>query len=1038
MSQNKHCHPLEYAGSSQIERLVAALQPGYFQLDERSLQDLIVAASQYAQALRFFDHNDQHPEGVYWDRFWEVELLTYLAVVAAKDTDELRKKYEEADLAFTKKTNEKNSAKKGVKSTESPLATYLPLIELLRQLAWSIEDTYQKLSRVGHPLQIRLLNSIRRDNCCDTDELESALRKLIKYHKAATSSKEPLSYTRYEAFFSDDRRWGLRNRTDFEAIVPDTQITQEVLREIFIIYYDAWLLLKKEAKEAFDVELARAELPEDVEERVMEPHVALFIAFLRLFRHAQDSLNELSEKHLDYYYDQALGFCRRPETPDEVWLILKLARDVDHFLLQKGEAFLAGNDKNGAQLIFEAIEDWVLRQATVADIRNTYIDPECGKINANPDVAKAYENGVEKPNESALHWRSMGDDNQLPDGQFGWAIASPQLILREGKRVIDLKMKVVTHPVPDLSWIAQQNLFGVWLSAREDWVRLAHSPDRITDPDTMPDLPQGAFNIFFTDDVLHFRIVLERDDPAIEALGEDAAALAGFNTPWPMLKIIVNPQRVADCPPNSPVPTTVEIYEILRTLCIGEIRIAVKASGIRENLIVQNDQGLFDGAQKVFPFGPTPEVGNKFFLGSTEVFQKALTCLKVCFDWIAPPDDFAEHYKAYSSIKKNNNQVVNAPNPYLKIDFIDRADVPIPKQLTRFGKRGADDQLGGMVTDMNGNPLEAIRVVLLDANNSDKASVATDSEGRYAFSGPIDAQLTIVFRAPPQSDADPDKSPLYESLTHFAAIDGGSPSAISIGEFAVINAVLFPKNVLFGKFDQIRGKVEDIYGNPINSGVTLTLGGDNLSLNADGTFNAPAKNNQNLVVSASAAQFKAPSSGTIQLDDFTQLRIVLEPAERTLDSGIAINASDPRISGKITDSKSAAQEIENAFVEVSNSVQTIKAFSNANGDYELPLFAPGNSVRFFPYPYANAIILLPTAFIAATANKPTINARLLSKPRLYKRFIDETVRIRIVDRQHTPITTGVNIAATPGGAATVNLQSNIFEFSLPSGISENP
>ncbi len=795
MNQVKPCHPLQRAGSSQLARLVAALQPGYFRLDERSLQDLIVATHHYAQALRFFDNHDQHPEGAYWDRFWEVEVLTYLAVVAAKDTDEMRRRYEELDKILEEQSGMAKAPKKGKKNPGHPLAIYLPLLEMLRQLAWSLEETYRKLLHIQHPLQTRLLNSIRRDNCCDTDELQSALRKLVAFHKAAIAPPDKLPYTQYEGFFSDDGRWGMRKRADFDAITPNTNITREALYELFNTYYDAWLLLRADAQSAFEAELAHAALPEHVAERAMEPHVALFIAFLHLFRHAQDSLNELGDSHLDYYYDEILGLCRRPETPDEVWLIFELARDVDQFLLTKGERFLAGKDKNGAPLLFEAIEDWVLRQATVADLRNTYVDRLRGKVNANPDVSKAYAEGKEKPNENASHWRSMGDDHELPDGQLGWAFSSPQLILREGKRIIDLKMEITQPQSPQLSWVSQLDLFGVWLSTKEGWVRIEHDPDRITGPESVPKLERGSFNVFFANNLLHFRIVLERDDPPIEAFGPEAGAKAGFDTPWPLLRVLVHSERLVACPPNSPDPTTASIYEALRQVHIGRVSIGVKASGIRENLIFQNDQGLYDGTQKVFPFGPTPEVGNKFYLGSTEVFQKALTCLKVCFDWIAPPDDFAKHYAAYTKDALG----LTTPNPFLKIDFIDRADVPTPEQLVRFGKRSPDGPISGTATDINGNPIEGIKVELV-SNGQIVISDTTDINGKYFLAPPqgqtIAPNSTIRFIAPPQSDDNPDKSPLYESLITYAGKSGANPTQIEVGEFSIINAVLYPKSVV--------------------------------------------------------------------------------------------------------------------------------------------------------------------------------------------------------------------------------------------------
>ncbi len=1039
MSQIKPCHPLQHPGTSRIARLVAALQPGYFRLDERSLQDLIVATHHYAQALRFFDNHDEHPAGAYWDRFWEVEVLTYLAVVAAKDTDDLCRRYDEADEALEKLLTAP-PIQKGKKAPTHPLAAYLPLIELLRQMAWSLEETYQKLVQIKHPLQTRLLNSIRRDNCCDTDELESALRKLIAFHKAATPPPDKLAYIHYEGFFSHDERWGLRNRATFEAILPSGTVTREALRTLFATYFDAWLLLKADAQAAFDAELAHADLPEDVAKRAMEPHVALFIAFLRLFRHAQDSLNELGDNHLDYYYDHVLSLCRRPEMPDDVWLIFELARDADQFLLQKGDVFLAGKDKNGAPLLFEAIEDWVLRQATVADLRNTYIDLACGKINANPDVSKIYKGRLEKPNETTAHWRGMGDDNELPDGLLGWAFSSPQLILREGKRIIDVKMQVLEPVNADLSWIDQQDLLGVWLSTKGGWVRLEHRPDRIVTGTPTPDVERGAFNIFFENNTLHLRIVLERDDPPIEAFGPQAAAKAGFDTPWPLLRILINAERLQSCPP-SPTPTTTGIYEALRQLLIGTVSIEVKASGIREKLIFQNDQGLYDGTQKVFPFGPAPEVGHKFYLGSTEVFQKALTCLRVCFDWIAPPEDFEKHYAAYRHTTLGpNNQVIAqinfpTPTPYLKIDFIDRADAPAPKQLARFGKRPANGLLSGTVTDMNnGAPIKDITVQLVGPNGV-VSEVQTNVEGRYEFQS-VSAGLSIRFIAPPQSDSDPDKSPLYEPLVLFAEKGASNAVPIEVGEFSVINAVLFPKSVVFGKFQQIEGEVVDIYGKPITSGVNLLLDNKALDLDASGKFAASLKGNQELSIGVDTDQYRQPNLDALQLNDFTHLRVVLEPAELTRETpgANAIDPKKPGISGQILANTNHTPR-KGAYAVAQSPDLTISAFARDDGKYDLPLPSGNSPVQFLPNAYANAI-LNPTGMQPTMLAKDKIDAHVIAINQVEKDFHQSAVFVRVRDYKGDAVTAGLTFEVVRPGSSTVKtpiLESGQFRLDITRG-----
>lgn len=1031
MSNLNHCHPLRHDGTSRIARLVRALHPDAFRLDERTLQDLIVATHQYAQTLRYFDNTDQHPEGAYWEGFWEVEMLTYLAVVAAKDTDEIRRRYEEADAQFLRDLVARPAP--GAKKTKiSASASYRPLLEEIRLLALSLEEAYQKLVRIGHPLQNLLLSRIKRDNCCDPDELEGALTRLIGYHKGTPA---PPAMADYAGFFGPDNRWGLLGRVDYDAVKANPNFSQNDLREIFITFFDSWLVLKAAAQENFEAEMARIELPEDVEYRIVQPHVVLFLVFLRLFRHAQDSLNELGTRHLNFYYEQVLGLRRRDEIPDDVYLLFELAKDVDKHLLEKGTEFLAGKDKNGDPLIFESLEDWVLRPAQVADLKNTHINTASGKITANPDVKKAYDAGAEKPNETADHWRSMGDDANLPNGEVGFAIASPQLILREGKRIVDVWLTVKNAPT--LDWVGNPDLFQVYLSAEETWIKLVHRPDRIATPTAIPDLDRGAFNVFFDSakKAIHVRAVLERDDPPVVQLGEKLAEEAGFDTQWPMMKVVINPALAVACPPDNPEWTTVEMYEALRALEIGDIVIKVDVRGIRENLIIQSDQGIFDGTQKVFPFGPVPEVGNRFYIGSTEVFQKALTTLKVCFEWIAPPENFVEHYAQYSM----GSNDFSSPDPYLKIDFIDRADVSIPKQVVRFGKRTPNDGLSGIVSDLNGNPIPGIEVQLINTNGSPEQTAVTDADGKYTFLPGIDPAWTIQFIAPGQNDSNPGQSVLYETLELYADKDTPSAVPIKVGEFSTFNVVLFSKSVLFGALpanDLVTGTVHNIYGEAITADVVIRINGQAAVLSG-GNFSFGAKGNSLAIeILAPANKYKVPNPGTVQLNGFSKIKIVLEPREKANqpNSAANINNTDPVISGIIRENKATGAAKAGAYAEAQAGNLTIAVFADSNGGYQLPLPTSNSNVRFFPNAYANGMVgpsspLLP----ALTPSKTTVDADLIAVNQVEKKLVGDTISIRVKNYLNAPITSNLAFSIVrPGSTASVSpvLDNGIFRLPI--------
>ena len=59
----------------------------------------------------------------------------------------------------------------------------------------------------------------------------------------------------------------------------------------------------------------------EIAARCARPHVALFLTFLHLLRHAQDHLNSLTRQHLDFYYRQVLHMTRSraPRTRSTCW-----------------------------------------------------------------------------------------------------------------------------------------------------------------------------------------------------------------------------------------------------------------------------------------------------------------------------------------------------------------------------------------------------------------------------------------------------------------------------------------------------------------------------------------------------------------------------------------------------------------------------------------------------------------------------------------------------------------------------------------------
>lgn len=911
MSQTQHCHPLDNPGTSQIGRLIQALLPETFQIDERSIQDLIVEAYKFAKTLHFYDIAANAPSGSHWEGFWEVEILTYLAVLSVKDTDAQLNGYRRLVDAF------KTGNATANKGEEAP-SPYQPLLEQLRDMAVELEQSYQKLQRINHPLQDLLLHRIRRENVGDREELQGALARLISYHKGAVDELDPKGY---QAFLLPDGRWGLRGRVDYDAISAQPNFNLEDLEEIFASFYDTWLILKTEAQKSFDAELARMERPQAEEYRVVQPHIALFLVFLRLFRYAQESLNELGAKHLDYYYQEILGIQAQAAVPDEVYLIFELAKDFNQHVVEKGTPLLGGKDANGRPLIYQTAEDWVVRAAKVADIKTTWIDRRCGGIHAQPDVNKVYELGEERPNETAESWRSMGDDPHLPTAELGFAIASPQLILREGERNIT----VVLQLCQALSETANMraDYFKLYLSSTEEWVSLV--PETSMDADSA----RGTFDMTFSDRQIKLNIKLERDAPPIDHLGEDLAEAAGMDTRWPILKVAINPELKKPCPAETAAPlTAAEVYANLQPLVVEEATITVDVKGIRENLIIQSDEGVFDGTQKVYPFGPTPQIGNRFYIGSTEVFQKALDDLVVRFKWIAPPESVEDYYQEYADLGTIGNESFAVPSPQVLIDFIDKADGRLIL-LTQVDRSGRLDE-----PNNDGSFDIRLRISDVNLNHIATASIAEDSLGALGYEAE-DEIYTLTYpagqNAPTVTFEVPEED--FEPLEVDLAENGGLVAALNI--------VLFPKLLLFSKVPDtgfmLTGRVLNAFGELIDAfELQLPTGSDFEFSNGiyESLVSAPP----------SSLQFKEHSTdpiglGPVSIDNTiirsTRFDTVLLLEEPEIDDS---NSFDGDLSGRVLRASNDRLPIQNGdvYIEaVGSDGVLLRTKSNEDGTYQL-------------------------------------------------------------------------------------------------------
>jgi len=102
--------------------------------------------------------------------------------------------------------------------------------------------------------------------------------------------------------------------------------------------------------------------------KLSQPHLAIFFTFLQLLRYPQQQFQELTSRHLEFYYKEVLKLTEKEEVPDRVHVTFSLAKGEKVYLLKQDTLLNAGQDSEGFDLKYATDADIVLNQAQVASV----------------------------------------------------------------------------------------------------------------------------------------------------------------------------------------------------------------------------------------------------------------------------------------------------------------------------------------------------------------------------------------------------------------------------------------------------------------------------------------------------------------------------------------------------------------------------------------------------------------------------------------------------------------------------------------------
>lgn len=393
-----------------------------------------------------------------------------------------------------------------------------------------------------------------------------------------------------------------------DYIVPDERSREDLLRFARELAAEITYYNKDNQPEGNWETFFADDIPESA------PHKALFLTFLELFSYAKQHLNTLTQRHLDFYYNEVLRLREKPATPDQVHLLFQLAKNVKSHLIAAGTLLKAGKDNNGKPLYYATERDIVINKATIANLKTLFIAKDSNSTQklCTAPVANSAD-GLGAPfQDTTPHWEIFGHPEKGQQADIGFAIASPLLFLNEGERTIEIILSFTE--TPDITFTP--DTFSIYLSGTEGWITAT-----LTEYSGTP----------LTQNQLGLTLSLDTTQPAVTAY--DATVLEGhFHTPWPMLKLLLNDHSN---------------YDALQHLQLEIATLTVTVTGVK-NLLLQNDQGRLDPARPFLPFGTQPTLGSTFYIGSPEAFRKKLDSLNLHLQWHdVPQDNLGSYYFLY-------------------------------------------------------------------------------------------------------------------------------------------------------------------------------------------------------------------------------------------------------------------------------------------------------------------------------------------------------------------------------------------------------
>ena len=670
-----HKNPLQHSGTNQFQRFLPGLKPGYVKIDEHDYADWIVFAAEFSRYIHYVNLNGLNTNN--WTAFFASDLSAVLGGIAIQNVERYRL---EIKQLFDYLKDDKNTA-----NTDDLKLSVYKLFSGLFTLAKTFDSYYDTLPE-SYPIEETSLKSISKDgslkgvlfNLIKTKLKPAIDRLLLYYHEA----DQAFNFSSDVLFDQDFSAWKALNRhveaaasiidgsgygevwrgnshaswEDYRQAIyaqPQTQvfvdpnvdgsvdpqlavflnIAHAANHNLFASVFDTFIQVYQKF-----VDLAEVHLLITLENWPFHaPHYALFLGFLKLYRKNVDQLNKLTDRHLDYYYKDILRFKKIEARPNQIHLIVELAKSLNSYALAKGTLFKAGKDSLGNEILYSLDAETTFNKAKIAALKSIYFGDandnytytqegatisvnNLGRLFASP-IANSADGIGGKLMTPAQEWplftSYLYENNAIrdvlaPNASIGFAVASHYLFLAEGERII--KLRLATSDNAACASLSAK----AYLTTSEGWFEVDQSMVSITQS-----------TLSNTEACVELELSLSGSDPEITAYDAKVHEKTyGVDTPVLLIEL-----KNADDVPyqyNNFRDITFSAFEL--KVEVGMSQAGYTQKGLK-NLNITADTGAVDASKPFLPFGAQPQKDAGLVIGSQEAFSKPNARLKLNLEW---------------------------------------------------------------------------------------------------------------------------------------------------------------------------------------------------------------------------------------------------------------------------------------------------------------------------------------------------------------------------------------------------------------------